>query len=88
MLAMLDPCKIISKMSAVANGKKIDISIMQLLIALHLTLIVANSWMPFLSNDVDHNIIAVIINSFKHIVIALTRQIRQFLNIVLIFYDK
>ena len=65
---------------------KIDISITQLLMVLYIHLVCTNSWMPLLPNDLGHNIFAVTLwNIFKHIVMALTRQIRAFLTFVLVF---
>ena len=62
-LAILDPYNTIFEMLVVVNGKKpqnkTDISIMQILIALHINLIVTNSWLPFLPNDLSHTVFAV-----------------------------
>ena len=72
--AIFDPYKTMYKMSAPENGKKnkINNSIMQLLIALNIHLVVANIWLPFLPNDLGHNIFAVTLSTLiEHIVMAL-----------------
>ena len=60
-LAMLDHYKTLFKISAVENGtkNKMNISVMQFIIALYINLNVTNSWFPILPNDLGHNIFAV-----------------------------
>ena len=55
-----------------AKNPKINNSIMQLLIALNINSVVANIWLPFLPNDLGHNIFAVTLSTLiEHIVMAL-----------------
>ena len=75
-----------SKFCSRKMKKKIDISIMQLLVAVYIHLVVTNSWLLLLPNDFDHNIFAVTLWTIvKHTIMTLTRQIRQFLTLVLVF---
>ena len=83
-LAIFDPYKTVFKMSDVANDKKNkkDIPIMPLLFALHINSLVTNSQLPVLPKQArPKHFSYYIINCIKHIVMALTRQIRQFLTV-------
>ena len=54
---ILDHYKTIFKMPVADNDKKIDISILKLLIALYVHLVVMNSWLSLVSNDHGHLVV-------------------------------
>ena len=56
------------------------------IIVLYLHLVVTNSCLPLLPNDIGHNIFAVrLLTIFEHIVLALMHRVRPFLTFVLVF---